>query len=937
MSRPTSKFNRRRCPPPWALACAASSAWYPSGRFGDPEEDLNAPDLEDPEEDLNAPDLEDPDLSGYGPWATGAPYSFGGCLPTSCCQASACDCDSNASSANGLAEGVAGRRKRLHHSGFVIVRLRDSKSPHPETDLKALAATRGYLGLEQALEIEVGGVPQNLSSKPLVDPDGVVIDDFYNRIRDLEIQAKASSLPPLHSLLSYWRLDLRLFRDRLDEIVAALNALPEVDIAYRELAATDPSLLSPMASSLVDPELDGFANHQHYLDDAPVGIGTRWAWDWLSTSPANRVGVVDLEQRWALEHENLRVLDGRDPLAGDNRADYDGNPHHGTAVCGQIAGTPDPTGPSADIEGIASRFANLQVASHYIHSQGSNGHVAAAIAQMMVADSLCAGDILMLEVQRSYLPVEVDEADFDAIRLLSALGVTVFEAAGNGGYDLDAYQNPWGQRVLRRGSRQFRDSGAVVVGAAHADLPHNRVASSNYGCRVDVYGWGDRVMTCGYGDLYQGNGQNQHLTDTFKGTSSATPCAAGAGILLQAIYRQHVGQDTVLAPLRLREILSDPASGTPQGEGRPGAIGVMPDLHKISTDRLGLVPSPHLRNHLCDDGATASHADSPTAPLGQGFRSPDVFLLSTPKVPKRYRLGGSCEQDPAPGLGMVGPGVSYAFVRVRNRGRCAADHVCTHVYSSEPATLITPEMWTLLGDTQIAQPVPQGGSPVISPPIAWNRSSTSQEQHFSYLAVVAAGQPGKCEPPAIPDRPCSGWQEYLDFLSAPHVGCRNLHTLEIPAGSAMNSSGSNTHSSNSSSSNSSGSKRASPSRTSSPLGEADFLFTGLPDRARRFDFEIVQRLPKGVTVTLEVEMPLALKLRRRMPWLDRTGSAIDEIPLPALGALRIPDVRLAQAARYPTRLRFTGPEDALEPGHGLEIRQIYRGRQFGSIGWIFRT
>ena len=42
------------------------------------------------------------------------------------------------------------------------------------------------------------------------------------------------------------------------------------------------------------------------------------------------------------------------------------------------------------------------------------------------------GDVLLLEVQRSYLPTEVDDADFDAIRLAVAHGIVVVEAAGNG-------------------------------------------------------------------------------------------------------------------------------------------------------------------------------------------------------------------------------------------------------------------------------------------------------------------------------------------------------------------------------------------------------------------------------------------------------------------------------------------------------------------------
>ena len=74
----------------------------------------------------------------------------------------------------------------------------------------------------------------------------------------------------------------------------------------------------------------------------------------------------------------------------------------------------------------------------------------------------------------------MDVADFDAIRLAVALGIVVVEAAGNGGFDLDNYTDGAGDFVLRRGSVDFKDSGAIMVGASTSTVPHNRMGFSNF-------------------------------------------------------------------------------------------------------------------------------------------------------------------------------------------------------------------------------------------------------------------------------------------------------------------------------------------------------------------------------------------------------------------------------------------------------------------------
>jgi len=145
-----------------------------------------------------------------------------------------------------------------------------------------------------------------------------------------------------------------------------------------------------------------------------------------------------------------------------------------------------------------------------------------------VADALLAAvaanprpHVVLIEVQIGalLLPVETDPANFDAIRVAVGSGIVVVQAGGNGSNNLDAWTDGAGKQILNRNSADFMDSGAILVGAGTAASPHNRESFSNFGSRVDCYGWGDSIVSSGYGDL-AGSG-NTSYTYTFGGTSGA--------------------------------------------------------------------------------------------------------------------------------------------------------------------------------------------------------------------------------------------------------------------------------------------------------------------------------------------------------------------------------------------------------------------------------
>ncbi|GAG48239.1 unnamed protein product, partial [marine sediment metagenome] len=120
-------------------------------------------------------------------------------------------------------------------------------------------------------------------------------------------------------------------------------------------------------------------------------------------------------------------------------------------------------------------------------------------------------------------------------------------------------------------------SGAIIVGAGAAPgctaPPRSRLWFSTYGSRVDLQGWGECVVTAGYGDKQGGGDPDEWYTGIFGGTSSASPIVAGAAAAVQG---QALATSGVLTPAQIRERLV--ATGTPQNMSVVGQIGPLPNL-----------------------------------------------------------------------------------------------------------------------------------------------------------------------------------------------------------------------------------------------------------------------------------------------------------------------------------------------------------------------
>ena len=135
-------------------------------------------------------------------------------------------------------------------------------------------------------------------------------------------------------------------------------------------------------------------------------------------------------------------------------------------------------------------------------------------------------------------PIEAYDAEYEAIRLATALGIIVIEAGGNGTnngstppLNMDTYTTLGGQAILNRdpANPDFRDSGAIIVTAATSAAPHTRLAYAPHGRRIDCYAWGQNINTL----ASDSGGSTNSYTSLFSGTSGASPIVTGAALAVQ--------------------------------------------------------------------------------------------------------------------------------------------------------------------------------------------------------------------------------------------------------------------------------------------------------------------------------------------------------------------------------------------------------------------
>ncbi|KAK4098486.1 subtilisin-like protein [Parathielavia hyrcaniae] len=513
------------------------------------------------------------------------------------------------------------------------------------------------------------------------------------------------------------------------QLIHDLIQLPEVESAHPLLAAPPPAL----NARAIDPSDDPRSPNQGYLNAAPQGIDARYGWGFPG-GDGTGVSIVDMEQGWNLNHEDLAAA-GSTLISGVNR-DWFG---HGTSVMGEMLMQDNQLGGVGIVPGAKGRVISQWRDQWFYNTPEA---ILDAVAHMDF------GDILLLEAQEwdptgaaGYLPVEVFDATFEAIEVATSLGITVVEAGANGGRDLDGYISIFGKQIFNRASPDYRESGAIMVGAASSGSSHYRLYFSSHGSRIDLYGWGEMVDTADT-DLA---GTANYYTCCFSGTSSASPIITGAAAILQGISFTRRGFK--MTPSELRDMLK--INGTPSANPAYDRISVMPNLkgiiNTVFNDTTGGSPDIYIRDHVGDTGDVT---------WGGVSSSPDIIVRQQPVTDPDalFGAGSGTETNPALSQPVLSGQDHSLYVRLQNRGTGPASNADVTVYWSEPATLVTPNFWTEIGLVTFPSDIPADNTLAISPRLAWPADKVPASGYYCFVALAgAANDPVPTIPNTFPD------------------------------------------------------------------------------------------------------------------------------------------------------------------------------------------
>jgi len=436
-------------------------------------------------------------------------------------------------------------------------------------------------GAEKALKASRNAAHTNV----LADLNGLELNRLFSSLNAKTQLSNSSETSVFHQ---YFTATVPKGTD-VAALLAKLNKSPLVETAYEAPTnISDPALPYAPNSTPVQPNDDPLYPNQTYGQAAPLGIDAPYAWQ-FEGGDGKGISYVDVEQGWALNHEDL---------AAHNIVALPGilmptSASHGTSVLGVISAVDNTIGHV----GLANKA--KPIINSWRRLDGSS-NIAEAILTSVPA--LNRGDVILIEVQSTsstsngaYVPMEVFPAEFDAIRYATDQGIVVVEAGANGSVNLDTYQDWNGKYILNKNSPDFKDSGAILVGAGSADVPHERLYFSSYGNRIDSFGFGHSVHTLSATDLSSTTG----YTTSFSGTSSASPIVTAAVISLQGIAKAKYG--VTFSPHEIRELLRNPAYNTSSANPAADQIGHLPNLRNI----IDNMPAP----------SAVSDTEAPSAPV----------------------------------------------------------------------------------------------------------------------------------------------------------------------------------------------------------------------------------------------------------------------------------------------------------------------------------
>ena len=313
------------------------------------------------------------------------------------------------------------------------------------------------------------------------------------------------------------------------------------------------------------------------------------------------------------------------------------------------------------------------------------------------------------------------------------------------------------------------------------------------------------------------------------------------------------------------------------------------------------VPALYMRHNLADDGTshTGSLSDSPDIIVRNNPVANPQATFSTPAS-----IVSDAESDPYVAVGQA----NYVYLRAWNRGADAPNTFAT-VYWSPPSTLVSPDLWTLIGSSYYPDVPPGSVVQASNPGVVWPADKIPAAGHYCFVAMIG----NAASPPPDPSS-FATFDDYMNYIFANN----NITWRNFNVGLQLG-----------------------PLPPWWRFRQLPVLVAGAWDKARPFAIEVEAELPDESCLALNVPHWLGRAAKpghgvvEEMEDFEREPAERRRllVPLPVKGRHLLGEIELPRGARAWSRLLVELPDAGAKEPYRVVIRQLYRSREVGRITW----
>ena len=315
------------------------------------------------------------------------------------------------------------------------------------------------------------------------------------------------------------------------------------------------------------------------------------------------------------------------------------------------------------------------------------------------------------------------------------------------------------------------------------------------------------------------------------------------------------------------------------------------------------LPALYIRHNLADDG---------TSHTGSLSDSPDIILKNNPVANPQatYSTPASIASDTESDPDVITGRDNYVYLRVWNRGAADASNAFASLYWSPPATLVSPDLWTLVGYAYFPD-VPMGSVVEVSTPgITWPSDQLPGMGHDCFVAAV-----GNAFAPGPNPSSFATFDDFQNYIYANNnITWRNFNVDIIGFGLV-------------------------------PWGEfvpLHFFITGAWQEPLHFLLETHAELPEGSRISLQVPRWIGEQLKPHQPPVEEFDDPKTDpdnrhrlrIPVSPSGTHALGTVQLPGRTAAASHMLVHIPPERHRKPHKVIIRQLYKGREAGRITWV---